>query len=297
MKGSLLKGLSTILLVTTLVVGLALSVNAWQAQPGSDSNGVVYIQQGEKITPVKVSNASTVGEVLKLADISFSKDDTVEPDIESKVKSGDTIKLTIRDYRTYSTTGTVEHEMVYVYSQEVALNEEVILQEGKDGYGTRKFKQTYENGKLVGEEIVWEDLTTPVVDEKVALSHLKEPVSPLDLEWEFNSDKEPLEPVAVYRSQRATAYSAKPGAKTASGRYAQVGHVAVNPNVIPYGSKLFIQSSDGKHVYGYAIAADTGGALLSGLVGVDLYFDTLQECYRFGCKSVDIFVLEVPKAK
>ena len=60
----------------------------------------------------------------------------------------------------------------------------------------------------------------------------------------------------------AVAYSARPGAGTASGRKAIPGHIAVNPNVIPYGTKLYITTPDNKVVYGYAVAADTGTALV-----------------------------------
>ena len=34
----------------------------------------------------------------------------------------------------------------------------------------------------------------------------------------------------------------------------------------------------GSVVYGYAIASDTGGALMSGRLLVDLYYNTLGEC-------------------
>jgi len=68
--------------------------------------------------------------------------------------------------------------------------------------------------------------------------------------------------------------------------------VAVNPNVIPYGSKLFIKCIDNKFIYGYAIAADTGTSLINGVIAVDLFYDTLQECINHGIRSVDIFVLE-----
>ena len=56
-----------------------------------------------------------------------------------------------------------------------------------------------------------------------------------------------------------TAYTAPAGSLTATGVTAYHGGVAVNPNIIPYGSKLYIVSTDGSFVYGYATAVDTGG--------------------------------------
>ena len=90
----------------------------------------------------------------------------------------------------------------------------------------------------------------------------------------------------------ATAYTASPGSHTSTGAVAQRGRVAVNPNIIPYGTKLYIASPDGSYVYGYAVAADTGGALSSGSALVDLFYDTLSECYKFGRRTMNVYILE-----
>ena len=95
---------------------------------------------------------------------------------------------------------------------------------------------------------------------------------------------------AVYTGS-ATAYTAPAGSFTATGRPAQYGNVAVNPDLIPYGSRLYICSPDGSYVYGYAVAADTGGALMSGSALVDVYFDTLSECYGFGRRTLSVYIL------
>jgi len=59
---------------------------------------------------------------------------------------------------------------------------------------------------------------------------------------------------------KATGYYSKTG-KGSSGLGLGYGTVAVDPDVIPYGTKLYITSTDGKFVYGYAVATDTGIAL------------------------------------
>ncbi len=88
-----------------------------------------------------------------------------------------------------------------------------------------------------------------------------------------------------------TAYTAPYGSLTATGNLACVGGVAVNPNIIPYGSKLYIVSDDG-FVYGYATAIDTGGALMDGRVLVDVFYNTEDECYEFGRRDVTVYVLD-----
>ena len=89
----------------------------------------------------------------------------------------------------------------------------------------------------------------------------------------------------------STAYYAAEGAITATGVPVYLGGVAVNPNVIPYGSKLYIVSSDGRMVYGYATAVDTGGALMSGSVLVDVFYPTYNQCVNWGRRNVTVYVL------
>ena len=89
---------------------------------------------------------------------------------------------------------------------------------------------------------------------------------------------------------KSCAYSAKPTALTAQGRQVAVGHVAVNPNIIPYGTELFIVAHDGT-VYGYAIAADTGTGLMEGFCLVDLFMESYEASCDWGARQVDIYIL------
>ena len=90
---------------------------------------------------------------------------------------------------------------------------------------------------------------------------------------------------------KSCAYSANPSAKTASGRQVKVGYVAVDPAIIPYGTELYIVSTDGKYVYGYAVAADTGTALLDGRILVDLFMESYDASCDWGAKHVNIYIL------
>ena len=59
--------------------------------------------------------------------------------------------------------------------------------------------------------------------------------------------------------------------------------VAVDPSVIPLGSKLFVEG------YGYAIASDTGSAIIG--MKIDLYMNSSAECFSFGRKSVTVHLI------
>ena len=77
-----------------------------------------------------------------------------------------------------------------------------------------------------------------------------------------------------------------------SGLGLHYGTVAVNPNVIPYGTKMYITSPDGKFVYGWAIATDTGTAMMEGTVGVDLFYETYLESSLNWKNEVNIYIYD-----
>ncbi|NMB14230.1 MAG: SH3 domain-containing protein [Gallicola sp.] len=84
-------------------------------------------------------------------------------------------------------------------------------------------------------------------------------------------------------TMEATAYN-EPGGLTASGTRARVGAVAVDPNFIPLGTRLYIEG------YGYATAEDTGGAVKGNII--DLYMNSNSEAYNWGRRPVQVTILD-----
>ena len=109
----------------------------------------------------------------------------------------------------------------------------------------------------------------------------------------FDANGIPTEYSAVHTG-KACAYTANPGALMSTGKAVAQGYVAVNPNIIPYGSELYIVADDGD-VYGYAIAADTGYSVKVGDIIVDLFMDEYNDCIQWGNKPVSIYVLSTPE--
>ena len=70
---------------------------------------------------------------------------------------------------------------------------------------------------------------------------------------------------------------------TASGMMAQRGVAAVDPDVIPLGTRLYIPG------YGEAIAADTGGAIIGHKI--DLCMEDYGEAMQFGRRDITVYVL------
>ena len=84
-------------------------------------------------------------------------------------------------------------------------------------------------------------------------------------------------------TMEATAYTWT-GNRTASGTWPAVGTAAVDPKVIPLGTKLYIEG------YGPAVALDTGGDIQGQII--DLYMDSYQECIEWGRRQVEVRVME-----
>lgn len=85
----------------------------------------------------------------------------------------------------------------------------------------------------------------------------------------------------------ATAYTTQDpgcGLYTARGNLLCKGLVAVDPNVIPLGTRLYISG------YGYAIADDTGGAIKG--LRIDLAYESRSEALNFGRRMVTVYILD-----
>lgn len=90
---------------------------------------------------------------------------------------------------------------------------------------------------------------------------------------------------------KATAYYG--GTRTATGTRPMQGSVAVNPRQIPYGTRMWIVSTDGSIVYGLGVAEDTGGFIyLKTGPTIDVYFNTYEDCVHWGLRNVNIYILD-----
>lgn len=81
----------------------------------------------------------------------------------------------------------------------------------------------------------------------------------------------------------ATAYT-HTGNPTASGVWPQVGVAAVDTNVIPMGTRLYVEG------YGYATALDRGGAIKGHRI--DLFMDTESQALQWGAQKVKVYIVD-----
>ena len=81
----------------------------------------------------------------------------------------------------------------------------------------------------------------------------------------------------------ATAYTWT-GNRTVTGTWPSRGTIAVDPTIIPLGTRLFVEG------YGEGIAEDTGGAIQGHII--DLYMESEDECWAWGRRTVKVRIIE-----
>ena len=168
--------------------------------------------------------------------------------------------------------------------------ESQIVVEGENGIREKRYKITYEDGKYVSREFIGEAV-------------VKEPVNRI-VEYgtvpNFITSRGERVRYSKALKMRATAYTnsfedtgKNPGDPgygiTYTGLAARTGIVAVDPKVIPLGSKLYIEVPGPAPDYGFAIAGDIGGAIKGNMI--DLFFNTTEEVRRWGVRNVVVYIL------
>lgn len=231
-----------------------------------------------------------VGDSLLLAGVRLSQDDILSVKRDTKV---DEIKeLTIKrvTYKNVSVTEAVPFESEKENSDEIELGETKLKTKGVDGEKLVTKRVKYIDGEKDSEKVVAEKVTKKPVNE-VTLVGTKGAASAGGA-GTFTDTNGVEVSYSYVLTGSGTAYTAPAGALTATGNEVYEGGVAVNPALIPYGSKLYIETTDGSFSYGYATAIDTGGALMDGSAIVDLFYFSLDDCYNFGRRDVNVYVIE-----
>lgn len=240
-------------------------------------------------TRVFQTTKKMVSDVLFEAGISVDYNDIVTPKLTDTVEDGATISVVAVDVQNITVQESVPFETIEQANPEMLSGERNVIQKGRLGTIEREYTITYKDGVEVSRTVV-RDLT------------LSEPVSEV-VEYgtrdEFEVGVIPAFKPTNYKSVKvfkATAYDASPedngpwAGQTSTGMPLRYGVIAVDPRVIPYGTRMYIESVDGEYIYGYAIAGDCGGAIKGNRV--DLFFNTKSQCNRFGRRDVRIYFLD-----
>lgn len=207
--------------------------------------------------------------------------------------SGETVdaELASRELKYDIDINDVEHNTKILYNENQYVDYEKVVQEGLDGKKETVYEEVYVDGEFVSKTLDRENIFIYPVDEIIEVGTKEFNVA--TSRGGFRYDDE-LEMVATAYDLSYASTGKYPGDPeygiTASGTYAQPGTVAVDPSVIPLGTKLYVASTDGSPDYGYATALDTGGAING--YRVDLFMEDGTDAMNFGIRKVKVYILD-----
>lgn len=217
-----------------------------------------------------------VRQILNQLHIKLGPLDVVQPGLNRLVSGRTRIEVLRRWYVTRTVTQTLAYQTTYRPDPSMYVGRRALVQQGKDGTRVEVVKILMQDGQPIRRVVTENRVTTPVVPQVIAYGTV---------------DTISRGGQVIYFSKVinmvATAYWPDPAwssGYTATGIKAQYGVVAVDPAVIPLGTRLYIPG------YGFAIAADTGGAIIGDRI--DLCYDTASQAYAWGVQSVQVFVVK-----
>ncbi|OUM93476.1 MAG: hypothetical protein BAA04_02020 [Firmicutes bacterium ZCTH02-B6] len=226
--------------------------------------------------------ARTVAEVLEQAGIELGHLDRVAPSLDTPVQPNLVVRVTRVREEEVVRQNTIPYETWRWAEPKWEKGRVGLLQEGKPGLEEQRVRLVYEDGKLVREEILSSTIvqrpraeiigvgTRVIIHTKQTPAGLIRYIDVLD-----------MEATAYYPGPESTGRWAD--GRTATGLLAGHGVVAVDPAVIPLGTRVYIPG------YGIAVAADVGSAIRGHRI--DLAFDTYREALHYGRRRVQVYIL------
>ena len=227
-------------------------------------------------------SAKALGEYLSSDSVIIADATTPSTETQSSSVSGNKVS-----YEDETVTEEINFNIVKRLNPMLEAGTINTVQEGVNGAKNVTYKVTYEKGVEVSREVVSEEITKEPIDKIVEYGNKN-----------ASADAPVNTGVLDYKAVitcNATAYDLSAeenggyAGQTATGVPLDKGVIAVDPKVIPLGSRVYIEALDGSWSYGYAVAADTGGAIKG--KRVDLCYRTRSECIQFGRRPCRVYIL------
>lgn len=237
---------------------------------------VVLVDGGQRRTVY--STARTVGELLREQMVTLGELDSLSVPESAPVKAGLEVRIVRRAEELVTTEEEIPFETVERPSGRLIAGTEEVLQAGVPGRKLVERLVRYEDGAVVADEVVREQVIQEPIPQIVAYG-TGGVVYRGGQQFRYTAVLEMV----------ATGYTPGPESNpdgnglTYTGIPARRGIVAVDPSVIPLYTRLYIEG------YGPALAADTGAAIKGNRI--DLCFDSVEEALAWGVRPVTVYVL------
>lgn len=244
----------------------------------------VAVTDGTNETMNIYTTADTVEDLLKEQQLELSDLDRVEPGIEEAV----TADMAVDVIRVEEVTDVVEQEVAFstVRKNDSALTKgkEQVVESGANGLVEKRYSVVLENGEEVSRELVSEDVKKEASQRVVAVGTKVIQQAPSRGTSSAVTGKTITMHATAYnwncatcdgRGLTATGYNVKANPD---------GVIAVDPSVIPLGTKVYVEG------YGYAVARDTGGAIKGNRI--DVHMRSVSAARQFGSRTVKVTIIE-----
>jgi uncharacterized protein YabE (DUF348 family) len=183
----------------------------------------------------------------------------------------------------------VEFNVISRQNDHLDKGKQQVVKQGKEGIREKIFKVIFEDGKQVLKQMKSDNIIAAPINKIIEFGTV----------LNFRTSRGDIVRYRKVINMRATAYTssyADTGKSkgdvgfgiTYTGVKARKGLIAVDPRVIPLGTRLYVECN-GRTDYGFATAADIGGAIKGKLI--DLYFEDSATVSRWGCKNVQVYIL------
>ena len=279
---------------------VAMTVNKQEIALQIDRAFPVTVKADDHIITVMTTKGATVGDVLKTAGVSYTKEDKLSAGANAVVSADTVVTVTRRETKTETKTETIAFDKKTEKTNTLYEGEKKIKQKGINGVKTLTYSVVYEDGEIVSrtltDTVITKEAQTEITLIGTKKKEVKKPAATTSNKTTSNKNSSNNTKVDLSGARRltvtATAYHASEdgGSITALGKVPCYGTVAVDPRVIPLGSKLYICSPDGSYVYGYCWAGDTGGAIKGNRV--DLFLNSAGACTQFGRRTMYVYILD-----
>ncbi len=230
----------------------------------------------------KIINTSqmTVGEVLSGMGLYPDENDELSHSADDKVTEGMNIVFRKIDEMGITVYEVIKHETETKYIQTIPAGTKEVIQEGADGLKTIVLQQVNIDGSLKSETIVSEEMTIKPVTKKVNIG----------LGGTYTDKNGKRYPYSYYIDVIATAYGGELfSGLTYTGKQVEVGMIAVDPDFIPLGSKVYVVGDYGD--YGVCYAEDTGSKVIG--KSIDIYMGNDMELMKeFGRREMRVYILK-----
>ncbi len=216
--------------------------------------------------------AETVGDLISENNLQLGELDIVSPAPETKLAPEMFVKVDLVRVQTIDEETPVKYNVRRENDGKIARGITQVVQQGIEGLERQSWEVTYTNGEETARRLVASTVIKKPVDQIVKVGALQV-ASRGGMDIRFSRAYDMV----------STAYT-HTGRNTATGIKPQVGIVAVDPKVIPLGTKLYVEG------YGQCRAMDVGGKVKGNRI--DVFLDTRDEARRWGVRNVRVYVLE-----